>query len=60
MPPTTLTLDNNHTLSGWVLDRSDKFLMLADGYRVYTIAIGDKVKLIDTTTLSLDCKKPAA
>ena len=59
-PPTTLTLDNNQTLSGWVLDRSDKFLMLADGYRVYTIAIGDKVKLIDTTTLSLDCKKPAA
>ncbi|WP_434631304.1 hypothetical protein [Chromobacterium sp. CV08] len=54
--PSSITLDNGKTVSGWLLDRSDKFLMLVDGGRVYTVAIGDKVRLMDTTALALDCK----
>ncbi|MGC0152957.1 hypothetical protein ACPRNU_10900 [Chromobacterium vaccinii] len=57
---TTITLDNGKTINGWLLDRSDKFLMLADSGHVYTIAIGEKVRLMDTTALALDCKPPSA
>ncbi|AUH52906.1 hypothetical protein CXB49_19990 [Chromobacterium sp. ATCC 53434] len=56
---TTITLDNGKTINGWLLDRSDKFLMLADGGHVYTVAIGEKVRLMDTTALALDCKPPS-
>lgn len=55
--PSSLTLDNGKLMHGWILDRTDKMLMLADGYQIYTISLGDKVRLIDTTAINVDCKR---
>lgn len=44
-------------LQGWVLDRSEKFMMLVDRNFVYTIALGEKVRVVEKTALKLTCKK---
>ncbi|WP_158677478.1 hypothetical protein [Chromobacterium vaccinii] len=54
--PSRLALDNGKLVRGWILDHTDEMLMLADGYQIYTILLGDNIRLIDTTAINVDCK----
>ncbi|MFB0824497.1 hypothetical protein ACEU07_04305 [Chromobacterium violaceum] len=55
--PSSLVLDGGKLIHGWILDRTDKMLMLSDGYQIYTVSLGDKIRLMDTTVIAMDCKK---
>lgn len=56
--PTGISMSEGGQLQGWVLDRSEKFMMLVDRSFVYTISLGEKVRVVEKTALKLTCKKP--
>lgn len=56
--PTAISMSEGGQLQGWVLDRSEKFMMLVDRGFVYTISLGEKVRVVEKTALKLTCKKP--